>query len=148
MPAKGNHREMIDLLMSFGAKVPLILKWTQKYYFERYDGAEFMMEKGMNPNVMSWHHVTILHDMAQNGNIPKAELLIKYGADLNPLDEEYHSTPLGMAVRWGHAEMVSYLLKQGADPNKSGAVWSTPLFWAANKGHGEIEALLKNAGAK
>ena len=74
--AKENNRQMIDLLMSYGAKVPAILKWAQFYYFERLDGATYMMEKGMNPNTMSWHHVTLLHDMAQKGDIKKAELLI------------------------------------------------------------------------
>ncbi|MFI5132171.1 MAG: ankyrin repeat domain-containing protein, partial [Chitinophagales bacterium] len=139
---KENNREMIELLMSYGAKVPGILKWTQAYYFERYDGAAFMMEKGMNPDTMSWHHVTILHDMAQKGDIQKAELLIKYGADINLVDEEYQSTPLGMAARWGHVEMVEFLLKQGADPRKSGAPWATPLAWARNKGHSAIEKIL------
>jgi hypothetical protein len=28
---------------------------------------EFIMQKGMNPNVMSWQYVTILHDMEQKG---------------------------------------------------------------------------------
>jgi ankyrin repeat protein len=148
MPAKRNNRKLIELLMSYGAKVPDVLKWTQSYYFERYDGAAFMMEKGMNPNVMSWHHVTILHDMAQKGDIQKAELLIKHGADINPVEEEYQSTPLGMAVRWGHAEMVEYLLARGADINKAGASWATPLAWAKKKGHIEIEKILRNSGAK
>ncbi|MES1220559.1 MAG: ankyrin repeat domain-containing protein [Bacteroidota bacterium] len=147
MPAKGNHREMIGLLMSYGAKVPDILKWTQFYYFERFDAAEFMMQKGMNPNVMSWQQVTILHDMAQKGFIDKAELLIKYGADLNLIDEAYQSTPLGLAARWGHVEMVKYLIKQGADPNKAGASWATPLTWAKKKGHVDIEGILIDAGA-
>ncbi len=142
--AKENNRKMLDLLMSYGAKVPDILKWTQFYYFERSDGATYMMEKGMNPNVMSWHHVTILHDMAQKGDIQKAELLIKQGAEINPVDEEYQSTPLGMAVRWGQADMVEYLLSQGADINKAGASWATPLAWARKKGHMEIEKILKN----
>ena len=95
---------------------------------------------------MSWHHVTILHDMAQKGNIQKAELLIKYGADTNHVDEEYQSTPLGMAARWGHIEMVEYLLKQGADLNKSGASWATPLAWAKKKGYIEIEKILTDSG--
>jgi len=146
--AKENNRKLIDLLMSYGAKVPGILKWTQFYYFEHNDGAAYMMEKGMNPNTMSWHHVTILHDMAQTGNIRKAELLIKYGADINPVDEEYQSTPLGMAARWGHIDMVEYLLAKGADPNKSGAPWATPLSWATKKGHSEIENILLKRGAK
>jgi uncharacterized protein len=140
--AKENNHEMIELLMSYGARVPNILKWTQFYYFERYDAAVFMMEKGMNPNTMSWHHVTILHDMAQKGDIKKAELLIKYGADINAVDEEYQSTPLGMAARWGHSEMVEYLLNQGADRSKSGATWSTPVAWAKKKGHAAIEKML------
>ncbi len=146
--AKENNRKMIDLLMSYGAKVPDILKWTQFYYFERLDGATYIMEKGMNPNTMSWQHVTILHDMAQKGFINKAELLLKHGGDINPVDEEYQSTPLGMAARWGHTEMVDYLLKQGADPNKSGAPWSTPLAWARKKRYAEIEKNLRDAGAQ
>jgi len=145
--AKENNRQMIDLLMSYGAKVPDILKWAQFYYFERLDGATYMMEKGMNPKVMSWHHVTLLHDMAQKGFIDKAELLLKHGAFINPIDEEYQSTPLGMAARWGQTEMVEFLLKNGADPNKSGAVWSTPLNWAITKNHTQIIDILKKHGA-
>ncbi|QEC76811.1 ankyrin repeat domain-containing protein [Mucilaginibacter ginsenosidivorax] len=145
--AKVNNRPMADVLLSYGAKVPDILKWTQKYYFERIDGATYMMENGMSPNTMSWHHVTILHDMAQKGDLAKAELLLKHGANINALDEEYQSTPLGMAARWGHFDMAGYLLKQGADPNKSGAPWSAPLAWAIRKGHSEIEGLLRQYGA-
>lgn len=146
--AKENHREMIDLLMSYGAKVPSVLKWTQFYYFERLDGAAYMMEKGMNPDTMSWQHVTILHDMAQKGFMDKAELLINYGADVNLLDEAYQSTPLGLAARWGHHEMVKYLLEQGADPDKAGASWATPLAWAKKRGFAGIEETLIKAGAK
>jgi ankyrin repeat protein len=146
--AKENNRKMIDLLMNYGAKVPAILKWAQFYYFERMDGATYMMEKGMSPNTMSWHHVTLLHDMAQKGDIKKAELLIKYGADIGPVEEEYQSTPLGMAARWGQAEMVNYLLAKDADSNKAGAPWATPLEWARKKGHVEIEQILRKSGAK
>jgi ankyrin repeat protein len=145
--AKENNHRMIDLLLRYKAKVPAILKWTQFYYFESLDGATYMMEKGMNPNTMSWHHVTILHDMAQKGDIGKAALLLKYGANINPVDEEYQSTPLGMAARWGHAEMVTFLLKQGADLSKAGAPWATPLSWAIKKNHSAIIDLLKQAGA-
>jgi ankyrin repeat protein len=85
--------------------------------------------------------------MAQKGFVSKARLLIEHGADIDPLEDEYQSTPLGMAARWGHGEMVEYLLAQGADPNKSGAAWSTPLAWARKKDHQEIEKMLLAAGA-
>ena len=146
-PAKVAHFKLVKLLMDYGAKVPDILKWTQFYYFERYDSAVFLMENGINPNVMSWHHVTILHDMAQKGDVQKAALLIGHGADIDPLEDEYQSTPLGMAARWGHLEMVDYLLKQGADPNRSGADWAKPLTWATRRGHNIIAELLKQHGA-
>jgi ankyrin repeat protein len=80
--------------------------------------------------------------MAQKGQIKKAELLIKYRAEIDPVEEEYQSTPLGMAVRWGQTEMGEYLLSKGADPNRSGAAWSTPLAWARKKGYNEIENIL------
>jgi ankyrin repeat protein len=144
--AKENNHKMMELLMGYGAKVPDVLKWTQFYYFEHYDSAVYLMEKGMNPNTMSWHHVTILHDMAQKGHIKKAELLIKYGAEIDLLEEEYQSTPLGLAARWGQTEMVEYLLSKGADPNKSGALWSTPLAWARKKGYRDIENILLKYG--
>ena len=142
MPAKDNKLEMVQLLMRYGAKVPKILKWCQNYYFKHYDMAAFLMNNGMDANAMSWHHVTILHHIPKKGSIPKAELLIDHGADINAIDEEYLSTPLGLAAKWGFLEMVEYLLKNGADPKKSGAEWSTPLSWAKKKGHVEIERLL------
>jgi len=145
--AKENNREMVDLLMGHGAKVPDLLKWCQYYYFERLDGAAYMMEKGMNPNTMSWQHVTILHDMAQKGFIDKAELLLRYGADLDPIDEAYRSTPLGLAARWGNADMVAFLLDKGSDPNTAGADWARPLAWARKKGHGQVVELLLANGA-
>jgi ankyrin repeat protein len=44
--------------------------------------------------------------------------------------------------------MARFLLERGADPNKSGASWATPLAWARKKGHTPIEADLTSAGAR
>ncbi len=130
---------MIDPLMRYGAKLPNILKWPQCYYFERYDAAAYLMEKGMTATVKSWQNVTLLHDMAQKGFIDKATLLIKYGAAITAVDDVYQSTPLGLAARWGHSAMVEYLLSQGAELNKAGACWATPLAWARAKRHQQVE---------
>ncbi|HTE23320.1 ankyrin repeat domain-containing protein [Flavitalea sp.] len=147
MPAKEAQYGMIDLLISYGATVPSILKWTQAYYFEQYDGAAYMLKNGMSPNVMNCHHVTILHDMAQKGDIAKLQLLLQFGANIEAIDEEYKSTPLGLAARWGQVEAVNYLLDHGADPGKGGRSWSTPLAWSKKKGHDTIVEILEKAGA-
>jgi len=60
--------------------VPGVSKWGREYYFKRYDIASFLMQAGMNPNHMTWHHVTLLHDMAQEGNVAKARLLLDHGS--------------------------------------------------------------------
>jgi ankyrin repeat protein len=146
-PVKNQQREMVEQLMRYGARVPDVTKWGKEYYFKHYNMAKMLMERGMNPNHMTWHHVTLLHDMAWKGFIDKATLLLDYGADIDPIDEEYRSTPLGMAARWGNRDMVKLLLGRGADPNKAGAPWATPLAWARKKGHADIEADLLKAGA-
>ena len=142
MPAKDGDRQMLELLMRYGARVPDHSKWAQEYYFKNYESAVFLMENGMNPNHMNWRRVTLLHDMAYKGAIRKARLLLDHGADINAVDEEYRSTPLGFASRWGQREMVAFLLERGADANESGAQWATPRAWAEKMGHDAILALL------
>jgi hypothetical protein len=147
MPARRGNRPMLECLMRFGAQVPAVSKWARFYYFVHDDIAAFLLESGMNSKHMSWHHVTLLHDMAQSGDIAKAAMLIDHGADINAVDEEYRSTPLGLAARWGQRAMVAFLLERGADPNKAGAPWSTPLAWAQKKGHDSLASDLVAAGA-
>lgn len=148
MPAKDGDHAMIELLMRYSARVPDISKWGARYYFKHYETAAFLLKNGMNPNHTNWRCFTLLHDMACTGDLRKAQLLLDHGAEINAIDEEYSSTPLGYAARWGRQEVVTLLLERGADPNKAGAPWATPLAWAQKKGHAEIEAALLEAGAQ
>jgi hypothetical protein len=147
MPARRRDRPMLDLLMRFNAKVPALSKWGRFYYFVHDEIAEFLLDSGMSANHMTWHQVTLLHDMAQNGDIVKAKLLLDHGADIHAVDDEYRSTPLGIASRWGQRTMAAFLIERGADLNKAGAPWSTPLAWAKKKGHTALSSDLIAAGA-
>jgi uncharacterized protein len=147
MPAKARNRPIVELLMRFGSQVPALSKWGRFYYFRHDDIAARLLENGMRPGHMSWQQVTLLHDMSQSGDIAKARLLLEHGADVNTIDDEYRATPLGLAARWGHREMVGFLLERGADPNRAGAAWSTPLAWTQKKGHAAIARDLAAAGA-
>jgi ankyrin repeat protein len=147
-PANSGRREMIELLIRYGARVPEVSKWAPYYYFKHTEIAALLLERGMNPDHMNWHHFTLLHHMAAQGEMEKARLLLDHGAAIDALDEEYRSTPLGCAARRGQKEMVELLLARGADPNRAGAPWARPLVWARKNGHSEIEAMLRQAGAE
>jgi uncharacterized protein len=147
MPAKKRDRPMLELLLQHGAKVPKMSKWGRFYYFKHDDVAALLLAHGMSARHRTWHGVTLLHDMAQSGDVAKARLLLDNGAELDVIEDEYRSTPLGLAARWGRRPLVELLLERGANPTAAGAAWSAPLAWAHKKGHAEIERMLVAAGA-
>lgn len=133
---------MMDLLFRHGAKVADTSKWGCIYYFLHVNVAKHLLDKGTNPNHKNWHHTTLLHDAVYSGSVEKAQLLLEYGADTNAIDEEYRSTPLGLAARAGRLELVELLLDRGVDPTAAWAPWATPLNWARKRRHQEIVALI------
>ena len=146
-PASAPNRSMVDLLLQLGAHVPTVTKWGPYYYFKHYEMAAYLLQRGMDANHMNWHRFTVLHHVSAEGDVAKARLLLDHGAAIDAIDDEYRSTPLGIAARWGRRDVVALLLARGADPNASGARWSTPLAWARKKGHADVEAALRAAGA-
>ena len=146
-PARDGNHDVIAMLMRLGARVPLVSKWAPFYYFKHEATATFLLENGMDPNHMNWHRLTLLHHMAAEGEMAKARLLVRHGADIDAIDEEYRSTPLGLAARRGQLDMVKFLLDSAADPSLSAAPWATPLAWARKRGHHDVERALVAAGA-
>lgn len=138
---------MVELFLRHGARVPDVSKWGRFYYFKHDEIISVLLDAGANPNHMNWNHVTVLHQFAHEGELAKAQRMIDHGADIEAVDDEYCSTPLGFASRAGRQEMVALLLEAGANPNGAGAPWATPLAWARRKGYPEIEADLLRAGA-
>ena len=145
MAANRRNWDLIKLLLDRGFTVPEVSKWATAYYFKHYDVAKYLLERGMSPNHMNWHRVTLLHDLAHDGEVEKVTLLLDHGADIDPIDDEYRSTPLGLAVRAGNEAVVELLLRRGADPTKGGAAWSTPMAWARRYERDEIAASLEQA---
>lgn len=145
--ANGGDIKMLEILLSHGATVPTLSKWGARYYFKHYESGKFLLENGMDPNHMNWREFTLLHDMAHKGFVEKVELLMDHGAYIDAIDDEFSTTPLGYAAKWGNREVAILLLERGADPNKAGANWATPLAWAMRKGHAEIVADLRDHGA-
>jgi ankyrin repeat protein len=93
---------------------------------------------------MNWHRFTLLHHMAADGELGKARALIEHGADIDAIDDEYRSTPLGVAARRGQEGAAKLLIESGADTEHAGAPWATPLAWAERAGHARIAQMIRD----
>ncbi|MDE2766494.1 MAG: ankyrin repeat domain-containing protein [Chloroflexota bacterium] len=149
------RREMLQPLLERGVRVPEVVTGCRTYLWNTPDMTRVLLEHGMNPNLPNWQRVTPLHDICSRGGRGRPDanrhelldLFLEFGADINAVDEEYRSTPLGWAARNGLADMVELLLVRGANASLAGEPWATPLEWARRRGHAEIEALLQPSGA-
>ncbi|MAI69542.1 MAG: glucan biosynthesis protein [Rhodopirellula sp.] len=86
-------------------------------------------------------------EASRSGDIAELEMLTDAGADLNARQPDSGTTPLGEAVIGNQTAVVTWLLKNGADPNQRSLDNSTPLHWACVLGRAEIAAQLIDAEA-
>lgn len=110
---------------------------------------EYLFQHGMDPNRHDWLGITPLHRFAQRNDVTNATLFLDRGANINAVDEELSSTPLGYAAKYGNEKMVEFLLNHGADPSlPRDPPWATPLAWSTRRGHQRIADLLVHATAQ
>ena len=85
-------------------------------------------------------------DGAGRGDVPNARLMLKHGADIDALDDQYHGTPLAWAARKGHEDMVRFLLSDGANSALPRDLPpATPRARARAAGHEGIVSILDEA---
>jgi len=90
------------------------------------------------------HNIVARGDMTPEERVAFATAILDRGARLDIRDSLLKSTPLGWACRWGQLPLVKLFLDRGADPIEADAEpWATPIAWAENTGHNEIEAYLR-----
>ena len=90
---------------------------------------------------------TLLAVAAQHGCLENVKLLLRAGANVN-VEAEQHVSVLQAAVIDGHEDIVRVLLQAGADPNSQirQNVPTTPLSWAAERGHEAVVKVLLDTG--
>lgn len=103
---------------------------------------EFLFQRGMNANFRNWLGITPLHRFAERGDIRNAALFLEHGADIDAIDEQHCTTPLGWAAKAGKAEMAQFLLERGANALlPTDKLWARPRAWAERRGHEAVLAL-------
>lgn len=85
------------------------------------------------------------------------QLLLERGAPINEIKYQNHppsrrerwffglGTPLSQAADLGRADIVSFLLENGADPTIKDSKGKTALDWAKAEGHSNVVFLLEQA---
>ena len=147
---KTGNWEMLHALLALGVRVPDVVTGCRTYLWHIPEMARVLLEHGMDPNLPDWQRATPLHNICNRdgrsrpdpNRLQLVDLFLEFGADLNPIDEEYRSTPLGWAARNGLPDMVKRLLERGGDKDVAGAPWATPRAWAEKRGYQEIVEIL------
>jgi hypothetical protein len=88
-----------------------------------------------------------LRQAAQAGDLERLELALRQGAPLE-VGDEAGRTALLLAVLQGHGPVVSRLLAAGANPNTQDREGTSAVQHASRRASTEIEAMLREAGAR
>lgn len=110
--------------------------------WRNYDLATELIERGANVNLTNNSRETALTLLARQGDFTLGKLLIDHGADIHATNEKLEDTPLHYTALFGNAELMAYLVSQGADVNQQSSSGHTPLHTVLNI-RGKSEDLLE-----
>ena len=107
------------------------------------DCARVLLEHGADPNIASSRGFTPFNTALISGNVELLELLLSYGAILDPQDIFIALDPFGH----GPEVATAFMLAKGVDVNTLSPRWGTPLHFAVRHCQKTMVKLLLDAGA-
>ncbi|XP_046554158.1 putative ankyrin repeat protein RF_0381 [Haliotis rubra] len=147
--ARRGHREILDLLVKYGADLKLVDIVSNNILHWACRGGNVSMVKhiismnAVNINTRGRDGRTPLMYVARNGENKIFQLLVSKGGLPSDVDNDGNDI-LELACWGGSVKMVEYILKHKAlDINGRGQSGRTPAY----KGHGEVLDLLERSGA-
>lgn len=81
------------------------------------DMVRLLLEAGADANTVLHNKKPILFSAAAVGVLGSVQELVNHGAKVDARDPQFGQSALMIAANEGHADVVNYLLEQGADPN-------------------------------
>ena len=110
--------------------------------------AVLLLDRGADIRASNSGGFTPLHAAAYSNALGLAERLIDLGIDVTDRNNKAGVPPLHVAAEEGHAEVAKLLIDRGADVEAHEANGYTALTRAIWRGHTDVMAVLKAAGAK
>jgi ankyrin repeat protein len=155
---EAEQRDMVNALLRYGAEANSrnnkYISLIKAAKLDNFNLVLRLIEAGADVNARNAYGVTALFYPAMSGNREIAKLLLEYGANVNdallePLVESAfnNTTVLMLAVLFGHTDIVTLLIKAGADVNKLNDQDESALVLALRNNKSEIADILRQAGA-
>lgn len=117
-------------------------------------GVHTLLDAGADPNgqaALGWQrktpHITALHQAAAGSSLGAVEALLRAGARVDARGGVME-TPLMLAARQGHTDIITSLLDRGAEVNAANVNGVTPLVAAAEQEHASAIKTLLDRGAQ
>jgi ankyrin repeat protein len=111
------------------------------------DAVRALLKDGGDVNTAQADGMTALHWAAAKNDVDLAKVLLFAGANMKATTRIGGYTPLLIASRDGHAEMVAALAAAGADANLATTNGATPLMFASQAGSVDAVKALIDHGA-
>ena len=118
--AAGGNELIVETLLSSGLDInsrgndgttPLMMAAATG----REKTVNLLLSKGADPHLKNFMGRNLLHAAAEGGNSSIVMRAFSYDIDINAKDDDCSATPLIIAVKQNHIEVVKYLLQKGAD---------------------------------
>jgi len=140
--AKCQKREMVDLLVKYGARHTL----CTLAYLGEVGAICARVAAGAPVDERNHWNSTPLHCAAQNGHLSVAALLLDHGADLDAQDDG-EFTPLLCAINCRRHAMAEFFIERGADVSAKDHRGEGTLHWGLRRGDLDLLRLLLRSGA-
>ncbi|KAK4060935.1 hypothetical protein Trihar35433_9860 [Trichoderma harzianum] len=153
LATQNGHTKTAELLLQHGADTTLvdnIVGWTallHAAYYGYVDIFRALLTYGADINFTDPDGYDVLLSATEGGQTSVIKVLLEHGIDVSTSRPRKAGTPLGMAIRHGHYEVVELLLNNGASYN---AVFETdwlPITLASSEGQVNIAKLFLGLGA-
>ncbi|KAL6793087.1 ankyrin repeat-containing domain protein [Trichoderma sp. SZMC 28012] len=150
---QNGHTKTAELLLQNGADMTLldnITGWPALFHAAYYGSVDIfraLLTQGADIKFTSRNGYDALLSATEGGQNSVIKVLLEHGIDVSSSRPKKAGTPLGMAIRNGHYEVVELLLNNGANYN---AVLETdwlPLTLASYEGQVNIAKLFLGLGA-
>ena len=113
------------------------------------DVTRLLAERGADVNHAGPNGVTPLWVVSRENDLRIAKILVEeFDADIHTPYSSHMVTPIWIAAQEGHVEMVSYLVKRGADVNITSLRGATPLHISLLAGQQQVFRKLLMIGAE